>query len=66
MRFTNFKLQRLQRGLLQVELAQRARIERTRLSLIENGHVVPRPEELAALARALNVSVDALREAAAA
>jgi transcriptional regulator with XRE-family HTH domain len=62
MRLTTIKLTRLQRGLLQVELAQRAQISRCRLSEVENGHITARPEELQRLAAALGVSVDVLRE----
>lgn len=46
MRLTTIKLQRLQHGLLQIELALRAGIARCRLSEIENGHLVARPEKL--------------------
>jgi len=53
MRFTHYKKVRLERDVLQVDLAQRARIDRTRLSLIENGHITPTAEELRRIARAL-------------
>lgn len=39
--------------LSQFDLARRCGIERTRLSLAENGHVELRPEEKAAVERAL-------------
>jgi transcriptional regulator with XRE-family HTH domain len=55
MRFTTIKLRRLERDLLQLEVAREAAIERTRLSLIENGHVVPSAGELQRLAAALDV-----------
>jgi transcriptional regulator with XRE-family HTH domain len=35
------------------QLADASHVERTRLSLIENGHVVPHAEEKAAIRRAL-------------
>lgn len=55
MRLTACKLRRLERGLLQIDLARKAKISRGRLSEIENGHIVPRPDELHRLARALAV-----------
>jgi len=61
MRLTQYKLARLERGLLQVELAQKAKIERSRLSMIENGHVLPRTDELQRLAEGLGLNTDALR-----
>ena len=60
MRFTNLKRCRLERGILQVELAQRTAIERSRLSLIENGHVAPTPAELERIALVLGVPIDML------
>lgn len=60
MQFTRFKELRLKHNVLQVELAQRADIDRCRLSLIENGHLVPRPDELERIARALGVSIELL------
>jgi transcriptional regulator with XRE-family HTH domain len=66
MRFTTYKKVRLECGLLQVELAQRARIDRSRLSLIENAHLIPSAEEIQRIAKALNVSVETLTPAAAA
>jgi transcriptional regulator with XRE-family HTH domain len=59
------KLQRLERGLLQVEVANRARIPRARLSELENGHVLPTGEELERLASALGVAPGVLSETAA-
>jgi len=60
MRFTVFKRLRLERGILQVELAQRCHIDRARLSLIENQHIAATADEVARIARALDVSVAAL------
>lgn len=60
MRFTQYKKVRLEHGLLQLELAQRARIDRCRLSLIENGHCLPTTDELERIAHALDVSIDLL------
>ena len=55
MRLTQIKLRRLERGLLQIELAQRAHINRGRLSEIENGHLQPRPDELERIAQVLEL-----------
>lgn len=60
MRFTLFKRLRLERNLLQIELAQRARLNVARLSQIENAHVAPKLEELQRLAAALDVPLRAL------
>ncbi len=60
MRLTAIKLRRLEQGLLQLELAQRADISRCRLSELENGHIEARPDEIERLAKALNVSVQML------
>ena len=60
MRLTRIKLYRLQSGLRQIELAQRADIARCRLSELECGWIEPRAEELKRLARALGVSVENL------
>lgn len=68
MRFTKFKQLRLERTLLQVEVAQRAQIDRARLSLIENAHTAATAVELARIARVLRVPLailfDATRERA--
>lgn len=66
MRLTRIKLRRLEAGLLQVELSQRAQIARARLSEIECGHVQPRPDELDRIAGVLGVKPSDLRERAAA
>ena len=60
MRLTAIKLRRLERGLLQIELAQHAQIARCRLSEIENGHVSPRRDEIRRLATALGVPIETL------
>jgi transcriptional regulator with XRE-family HTH domain len=60
MRLTTIKLLRLKQGLLQIEVAWRARIPRARLSEIENAHRQPAPSELERLAAVLNVPVDRL------
>jgi transcriptional regulator with XRE-family HTH domain len=60
MRLTTIKLRRLERGFLQVELAQRANIARCRLSELENGHIEPRLDEIERIARALDVPAEAL------
>lgn len=57
---TPMKLRRLERGVLQIELAARTKITRSRLSEIECGHVEPRAEELERIAQALDVPVAAL------
>jgi|ERR1700687_84092 len=64
MRFTKLKKARLERGLLQIELASVARIARCRLSEIENGHLQPTSDERRRLAAALGMSVGALQNAA--
>ena len=48
---------RLDRGLTQEKLAERAGISRIALGKIERGAVVPRPRSLSALGRALQVPV---------
>jgi transcriptional regulator with XRE-family HTH domain len=60
MRFTLFKRLRLERNLLQIELAQRAKMNVARLSQIENAHVTPKLEEMERLAVALDVPLRAL------
>lgn len=57
---TKIKLTRLKAGKLQIEVAQSARIARSRLSEIENGHVTPKPDESARLAAALGCPISAL------
>lgn len=59
-RLTQFKVRRLELDKLQLEVALRAGINVGRLSLIENGHVDPRPDEITRIAAALNVPVESL------
>lgn len=56
MRLTPIKLKRLQKQMLQIELARRTGIPRARLSEIENGHVDARADEVERLATALEGS----------
>ncbi len=63
---TRLKLLRLQAGLLQLQVAQRSKIARARLSEIECGYVDPRPDELRRIAQVLGVPIEQLREPAAA
>ena len=58
----NLVKQRHSLGLSQEELAFRASIHRTQISLLENGGRLPRFETLIKLAGALEVSVAALTE----
>lgn len=60
MRLTPIKLRRLESGLRQIELAQRAQIARCRLSELECGYLTPQPEELQRIAKALGVPAEAL------
>lgn len=60
MRLTPLKLRRLERGVLQIELARRAKIARCRLSEIECGHIQPRHDELVRIAKVLGVGINAL------
>ncbi len=43
---TDLKMERFKVGLRQVELAKLAGIDRSRLSMIENSWIDPKPEEL--------------------
>lgn len=43
---TDLKLRRLKAGLKQIEVFKLTNIDRSRLSLIENGWIDPKPEEL--------------------
>lgn len=61
-RLTKLKRCRLERGVLQLELARRARISRSRLSELECGYSDARPDELARIASALGVALCALIE----
>ncbi len=60
MQLTTVKLRRFERGLLQLEVARRTRITWGRLSAIENGDAVPKPDELQRIAAALGVTLEAL------
>jgi transcriptional regulator with XRE-family HTH domain len=60
MKLTPLKRLRFERGLLQIDFANSVGIERSRMSLLENGHVRPRADELRRIAGALGVSIDAL------
>src|SRR5262249_35462711 len=62
MKLTTLKLRRLEKGILQVELATRANVPRARLSEIENGHLAPKGDELGRIATALAVPVERLLE----
>lgn len=48
---------RAEQRMTQLTLARKVRINQTRISFIENGHVEPTPEERDRLARALKVAV---------
>ena len=62
-RLTELKLSRLRRGVRQMDVAFAAHIAQPRLSMLENGYVEPRLDELERLAMALETSVEALRGA---
>jgi transcriptional regulator with XRE-family HTH domain len=59
-KLTTIKLRRLERGMLQIDLATKAQLPRARLSEIENGHLAPRREELERIAGALAIPLEAL------
>jgi len=59
---TNLAKQRRAAGLSQEELAFRAAVHRTQVSLLERGDRLPRFETLIKIAGALEVSVDTLTE----
>ena len=61
MRFTVLKLRRLERRLLQIEVAKRAAVACSRLSAIENGDVEAQPEELQSIAAALDIPAQELQ-----
>jgi transcriptional regulator with XRE-family HTH domain len=63
MRFTVVKLRRLERRLLQTEVAKRAAVACSRLSAIENGQVEPQPDELERIAAALDIPAQELQGA---
>jgi transcriptional regulator with XRE-family HTH domain len=60
MKFTPLKLCRLERRLLQIEVAKRAALPCSRLSAIENGDVEAQPDELQRIAAALDISAQEL------
>ena len=60
MRLTSFKLRRLERGLLQLEVAKHTGIPCSRLSEIEGGRADPYSDELQRIAAALDMSVEHL------
>ena len=60
MRFTTVKLRRLERRLLQIEVAKRAAVACSRLSAIENGDVEAQPDELERIAAALDIPAQEL------
>lgn len=57
---TPLKRLRFELGVRQIEIAHRAPISLSRLSLIENGHVTARADELARIAKVLGVTVEVL------
>jgi transcriptional regulator with XRE-family HTH domain len=61
MRFTAVKLRRLERRLLQIEVAKRAAVACSRLSAIENGDVEAQPDELQRIAAALDIPAQELQ-----
>ena len=54
-----FRTKRIIEEISAVAVAKKAKINRTRLSFIENGHVVPTEDELRRLEAALGVLVEA-------
>jgi transcriptional regulator with XRE-family HTH domain len=64
MKLTSLKLHRLQRHLMQPEVAKRAAIGWQRLAEIEGGLAEPLPDELSRLAAALDVAPEDLCSAA--
>ena len=61
MKATPLKFARLESGTLQVDLARRAKINLSRLSLLENDHVAAKADELERLSQALGVPIERLR-----
>jgi hypothetical protein len=61
MKFTAVKLRRLERHLLQIEVAKRAALACSRLSAIENGDVEAQPDELQRIAVALDIPAQELQ-----
>lgn len=60
MRFTEFKKQRCQKGIPQLELMMRTGISNSRISWIENGYKQPTPVEMKKLSKALKVPIETL------
>ena len=60
MKLTSAKLRRLERHLLQMQVAKRAEMPCSRLAEIENGTAEPQPDELQRIATALGVPAQAL------
>ncbi len=58
------KLTRIDKDISQWDLSQTTGIPNYRISLIENGRVEPKPEELKALAEALQTTPQAIEEEA--
>jgi len=54
------KLTRITKHISQWDLSQQTGIPNYRISLIENGRVKPKPEELTLLAEALGTTVEAI------
>lgn len=54
---TKLRKRRMMAGLTQCELATLARVERSRLSMYENGHLKISAQECAAVARALRCAL---------
>jgi transcriptional regulator with XRE-family HTH domain len=61
MRFTAVKLRRLERHLLQIEVAKRAAVACSRLSAIENGAAEAQADELQRIAAALDIPAQELQ-----
>ena len=51
---TNLKLERIKAGLKQLEVFKATGIDRARLSLIENGWIEPRAEEIQKIKEAIS------------
>ncbi len=58
----NLKIARILKGTSQWDLSTKTGIPNYRISLIENGRVEPKPEELKALAEALETTPQAIKE----
>ena len=58
----NFKIIRITRGVSQWDLSRETGIPNYRISLIENGRVQPKQEELELLAESLGTTVDVLND----